>query len=268
MKVKDRRAPVYTYEDLGVKDHWTVAKGVLGKGGARWLPVRHPALYAGDVFATLARAHGIRLSRAQVIQHLPEGETLVAYRSEPLVVILQGMLKYSTNLTAEMVGLAATRRRIGLVDDLKSSATEMNRWAQKTLGMVAPKLVDHSGLGEDSRVTALDMTKALLAVSETKLRPILKPVVMRDAQGAPMKDHPIKVDAKTGTLNFVSCLAGYITGQDGTEMVFTIFTSNQEERAGIRQEDKERPPGARTWNRRSKRVQQALIERWSTLYAT
>lgn len=266
MQVRDRSTPIYTYEDRAGRDNWTVAKGALGGGGSRWLPVRKPGLYAGDVFATMAGAQGIRLGRPQVIEELPVGEAVVTRVSGDLRGILKDMLKYSTNLTAEMVGLAATQKRIGAVGDLRASAAEMNRWAIATLGMVAPKLVDHSGLGDDSTVTAMDMATALIKMRDSGLRPILKKFVMRDAKGKPLKEHPIQVDAKTGTLNFVSALAGYVTAKDGTEMAFAIFAADVGERAKISRADREGPPGARTWNRRAKRVQQALIERWGVLY--
>jgi len=268
MEVRDRSMPVYTYKDAAGRDHWTVARGALGKEGARWLPVRKPGLYAGEVFATMSGAQGIRLGKPVVVSELPEGETLVERQSGDLLGILQGMLKHSTNLTAEMVGLAATQKRIGPVRDLQSSAAEMNRWAIGALGMKAPKLVDHSGLGDDSRLTALDMATALVKMRDSSLRPILKPFRMRDKKGRPVKDHPVNVDAKTGTLNFVSALAGYITASDGTEMAFAIFAADDAKRAAITRANREAPPGAKTWNRRAKRVQQALIERWSTMYGT
>ena len=67
MTVQDRGAPVYTY-DLSADgmDDWTVARSALGDGGARWLPVRQPARYAGEVFRTLAAARGITLPPAEV----------------------------------------------------------------------------------------------------------------------------------------------------------------------------------------------------------
>lgn len=269
MQVQDRSAPVYTFEDRGGTDHWTVARGALGDGGSRWLPVRRPGLYAGDVFSTMARSQGIKLDRPEVVDTLPEQvETLVTRRSGPLRGILREMLKYSTNLTAEMVGMAATLARGEPAANLRASAAAMNRWAVAELGMTAPKLVDHSGLGDDSTVTALDMARALVKVQDSGLRPILKPFGMRDAKGRPMKDHPIAVDAKTGTLNFVSGLAGYLTATDGTVMAFAIFASNPGERAKISREERERPPGAQGWNSRAKRVQQALIERWGALYGS
>jgi D-alanyl-D-alanine carboxypeptidase/D-alanyl-D-alanine-endopeptidase (penicillin-binding protein 4) len=142
----------------------------------------------------------------------------------------------------------------------------MNGWAISALGMSAPKLMDHSGLGDDSTLTALDMTRALLAVRDAEFRTILKSFGFRDAKGRPIKDQAILVDAKTGTLNFVSTLAGYITAADGREMAFAIFTADAKARSEISREERESPAGARTWNKRAKRVQQRLIERWDALY--
>jgi D-alanyl-D-alanine carboxypeptidase/D-alanyl-D-alanine-endopeptidase (penicillin-binding protein 4) len=266
MRIEDRGAPVYTYADLKGRDEWSVARGALGRGGARWLPVRKPGLYAGDVFATLAGAHGIRLKAPQVIDALPKGEVLITRDSPPLQEILQGMLKFSTNLTAEMVGLAASRARGQREGGLKGSAQQMNLWAGETLGMQAPGLVDHSGLGDSSRLTAQDMVRALVTVQASDFRTILKPIFLRDAKGRPQKDHPITIDAKTGTLNFVSTLAGYLTGPDGTEMAFAIFTGDLEARAGIPKEDREAPRGAKSFNNRARRVQRQLLERWGVLY--
>ena len=268
MKVADRDMPVYTYEDTGGRDQWTVARGALGGSGARWLPVRRPGLYAGEVFATMAGAQGIRLRNPEVIDTLPPHEVCVRHESGELRGILRDMLRFSTNLTAEMVGLAASVRRLGAVGDLSASAAEMNRWAIDALGMAAPKLVDHSGLGDASRLTTLDMTRGLLAVRESDFRAILKPFGFRDAQGRPVQEQAITVDAKTGTLNFVSTLAGFVTAQDGREMVFAIFTADHDARSRISRAERERPAGGRTWNRKAKRVQQKLIERWDALYGS
>ena len=98
--------------------------------------------------------------------------------------------------------------------------------------------------------------------------PILKRFAMRDAKRRVIKDHPIDVFAKTGTLNFVSTLAGYMTARDGTEMAFAIFAANEATRRKISKADREAPPGARSWNRRAKAMQQQLIERWGTLYGS
>ena len=99
------------------------------------------------------------------------------------------------------------------------------------------------------------------------LRPILKPVALRDKNGRPVQNHPIKADAKTGTLNFVSSLAGYVTATSGRELVFAYFSSNEEIRATITRAERERPRGGRGWANRSRRLQRTLLERWGVVYA-
>lgn len=268
MRVEDRASPLYTYRDAGMRDDWTVAKPALGRGGARWLPVRKPGLYAGDVFATMAGAQGIRLRGLEVIETLPaQMDFVVSQRSAPLNDILRDMLKFSTNLTAEMVGLAATIVRGTQPKTLKQSASEMNRWAKASLGMQDSSLVDHSGLGEDSQLSARDMLTALIRVNGTgALKPILKTIVLRDPQGKPMRAHPIKVEAKTGTLNFVSTLAGYLRAPSGREMAFVVFSADPVRRAQITRANRERPAGGSAWNARAKQLQQGLIERWGAYH--
>ncbi|MEW2918003.1 D-alanyl-D-alanine carboxypeptidase/D-alanyl-D-alanine-endopeptidase [Ruegeria sp. ANG10] len=266
MQVERRSLPIYTYQPSARQDRWTVARGALGNGGARWLPVRKPALYAGDVFRTLARANGIVLGRVQITRQAPQGTVLVVHQSDPLESILRGMLKYSTNITAEMVGMMASKSRRADIQSLADSAAEMNRWAAETYGVSGIAMVDHSGLGDASRVAPTDLVTALVAArKDGALRPLLKKFTLLDRQGRPVKDHPIRVDAKTGTLNFVSGLGGFITAPDGSELAFAIFTADVDHRATIPRALRERPDGARSWNNRSRKLQRALIERWGTL---
>lgn len=270
MQIKPRKMPIYTYANGGDVDRWTVASAALGNGGARWLPVRKPALYAGDVFRTLARSHGIVLKSAQVITWLPEGTSeLVRHQSQDLRPMLKDMLKFSTNITAEMVGLSASVALGARPENLKASAARMNGWAAKRFGMTGTALVDHSGLGGASRMTPNDLVSALLQARwKGILRPLLKPIGMRDQRGRIVDDHPVKVDAKTGTLNFVSGLGGFLTAADGREMAFAIFSADMERRARIARADRERPEGAREWNSRARMLQARLLERWGTIYGS
>ena len=269
MKVVKRTAPVYTYSDKGGADHWTVANAALGKGGSRWLPVRRPTDYAGDVFRTMARAHGIVLSKPKVVKSLPQGKVLAQHNSAALSAMLRDMLKYSNNLMAEMIGMSATAASGRRPGSLKASAQAMNQWAAAKYGMSSTRLVDHSGLGEESRMTPNDLVGALIAARRAgQLKPLLKPFLLRDANGKVDKNHPIKVNAKTGTLNFVSGLGGFMTAADGTELAFAIFAADQKARSRIKRADRERPEGARGWNKKAKKMQQKLIERWGTVYGS
>ncbi len=269
MQVAARSMPVYTYADMGDHDAWTVAKGALGSGGARWLPVRKPEAYAAEVFATFARSHGIKLEPGDPPAAAPEGEILVTHRSAPLTEVLQGMLKYSNNLTAELCGMTASAKRLGRPVSMKASAEEMGRWAQTEIGMPGAKLVDHSGLGETSRLRAAALAQALAKVhKEGLLKPILKEFPMVRDNGQVDAAHPVKVMAKTGTLYFVSSLAGYMTAPDGRELAFAIFTADPDLRASFDKGSEARPEGASTWNARSKNLQQKLLERWGRVYGS
>lgn len=267
MQIVDRSAPVFTYADRQERDEWTVARGALGQAGARWLPVRRPGLYAGEVFATLARSNGIVLSKPQIVRETIRGPVLATVESAPLRAVLADMLKFSNNLTAEMVGLATTLTRQGKVGSLAASAAEMNAWAQEELGMAEPAFVDHSGLGGASRISPRDMVTGLGAARRAAvLRPLLKPVNLRDSDGNPVRDAVARVEAKTGTLNFVSGLAGYISAPEGRELTFAIFSSDEGTRAAIPRSQREGPPGGRAWAVRSRRLQQQLILRWASVY--
>ena len=268
MAIADRSAPVYTYASKGSQDHWTVARGALGRGGARWLPVRQPELYAGDVFRTLARAHGIVLGPAEISRDPPEGRVVAFHQSAPLREILRGMLRYSTNLTAEMVGMMASKARGVSVESLADSAGAMSRWAHGALDMPHMAVVDHSGLGGASRMRPDELARALAAATRRDLlHPILKDIRLRDEAGRIKKGAPVSVQAKTGTLNFVSGLAGYVTLRSGRMLAFAILSADLEARAAVPAHDRERPKGARGWVRRARNLQQRLIERWDVLYA-
>jgi len=270
MALADRAAPVYTYVDQGGRDEWTVARGALGNGGARWLPVRKPELYAGEVFQSFARSQGITLRSPKTLPRLPAGAAVLAQReSEQLQVILRDMLEFSTNLTAEVVGMSATAARTGGVPaSLKASAAEMSRWAGVRLGMGGARFVDHSGLGDASRVSTAEMCAALVAAGRAQaLRPILKDIPLTDARGRALSPQPVEIRAKTGTLHFVSSLAGFVVAPDGRELAFAIFTADVGRRAELTRAQKDRPEGSRDWNRRSRNLQQALLRRWATLYS-
>lgn len=261
VSVARRETPLFTYEQQGSTESWTVASAALGKGGARWLPVRHPGLYAAEVFRTLCAAQGITLPAAQFTETLPAGAELARNDSATLDLILRDMLKHSTNLTAEVSGLTASQAATH-----RASAMAMREWA-RIRHAIAPRIADHSGLGGASRISAAEMVKLLTDVRSGALPGLLKDHGMQDAKGKTIKNHPVQVRAKTGTLNFVSALAGYIQPPGGRQLAFAIFAADPDRRARLTLAEREDPPGGDAWNRRAKALQGQLIARWAGLYA-
>ncbi|SFJ92698.1 D-alanyl-D-alanine carboxypeptidase/D-alanyl-D-alanine endopeptidase [Celeribacter neptunius] len=268
MQLASRDLPVFDHEPGKGRDEWTVARSALGNGGARWLPVRLPALYAAEVFQLLAGSAGLRLPQGQRGTMPADAIEMARIDSAPLRDIVRDMLKYSTNLTAEVIGLAASRARGGAPDTLAASAGAMSAWARETLGMRHIAFVDHSGLGADSQVSVADLVTLLTAPGvETVLAPLMKPIRMLDEKGNLLENSPVSVHAKTGTLDFVSNLAGYADLPDGRRLAFAVIAADVPAREAAKAQGAEIPKGARSFNGRAKRLQQALIQRWGAFYA-
>ena len=260
--VANRDAPLFTYAS-GRVEEWTVASAALGKGGSRWLPVRDPGAYVAEVFRTLARAQGIRLDPAERLGITPVGDEIGRVESEPLPEVLRDMLRFSTNLTAECIGLTASG-----AGSLAASGQAMSDWVRTTFG-VGMDLHDHSGLGGASRATAAGMAKVLVQAGREGrgLQQILRDVGMKDDKGKVIEGHPVKVLAKSGTLNFVSGLAGHIVPPGGRDLVFAIFSGDPARRDAVPVALREEPEGGKAWTGRARRLQGQLINRWARLYA-
>ena len=264
MQIVNRDLPVFTYARDGDVDAWTVARSALNDSGSRWLPVRAPALYAAEVFAIFARTQGVVLDSPRIIDSLPGTVELARVDGKPMPGLLTDMMRYSTNITAEALGLTATSRISSPPRDLATSAAGMARWAAARAPGIAPAFVDHSGLGDASRISAADMVGFLQAPDVmARLRPIMRNINLVDANQNPISAGQAGVQAKTGTLNFVSALAGYVRSASGRDLSFAIFAADLETRARTRNQSDEVPAGARTWNTRARRLQQDILQQWA-----
>ena len=226
------------------------------------MPTRQPALYTAEVFATLCAAQGIKLPDPIRATTPPTGTEVATMESEVLPELLRAMLRHSTNITAEAVGLTASGK-----GDLVTSAADMATWAETTFGVQLHHL-DHSGLGGESRVTPAQMARYLLGERKqgTGLRDILRDVGMRDDAGKTIKGHATKVMAKSGTLNFASGLAGHIIPPQGRELIFAIFMADLPRRATLQEWQRESPEGGEAWTKRARNLQGQLIARWAGAY--
>jgi len=264
MSISQRGAPVYGYEHRDGVEHWTVARGALGSGGGRWLPVRDPATYGAEVFQVLAAAQGISLPRALAATSAPRGTVIAQLQSTDLRTIQTNMLRYSTNLTAEVLGLSATKMAGGRATSLRLSAQEMGRWMAQQSTSSAPNLFNHSGLTDRSRLTAREMVLFLAKRDSRRgLSGIMREVALQNGRGDGVKIPGVSVYAKSGTLNFTRGLAGYIEKAGEQRYAFAVFTADMAARRAAPQGE-ERPAGARTWRGVARAQENALVYRWAS----
>jgi len=261
----DRNAPIFGYSTMGGADHWSVSRAALKSPGGVWLPVREPGAYAADVFHTLARHYGIALPPPRRADMLPEGTMLARMERRPLNLVARGMLHFSTNVTAELLGLTATAAHHPPTS-LYDSADHMRAWGLARYNLLNAEFHDHSGLSEHNRVTAGEMAQLVArAAREGALDGLLRRYAVPDSKTGKPVLKGAEVRAKTGTLNFVSGLSGIITGANGKRFAFAIFTADLEARAAI-DGTMSRPPGTKRFATRARGLQRALLSRWLLAY--
>lgn len=266
--------------EIGGRDLWRVRRGALGRSGARWLPTRTPALYAGDVFRSLAASAGLETPAPERGAAPVVADVIAQVESRPLREITRDMLRFSTNLTAEALGLAASRTRGEAGGSLSRSAGAMNAWVAGLGGFPVGDgefaLLNHSGLSAQSAASVRHLV-AMLAAADQRSFPALaggRPATLRALmpekpyldEREPDPPYRASLRAKTGTLNFVSALAGYLDVEDGRRLAFAILTADLEARARVSDPLAERQPGARSWSRRSRDLQWRLLRSWITRF--
>lgn len=267
MKIQDRAGALFTYSSAGNGENWTVRQSALGKSGGRWLPTRDPGRYSAEVFAAIARDQGVTVPAPIAKSAPPTATARATHASARLADVVRDMLVHSTNLTAEVVGLTATKRAGHPYATLEHSAQAMTRWAKTRLGMTQSVFFDHSGLGDDTRVTSGDMIAALRHATsiDPAFEQRLKSIRPRTAKGDLDTKGAAAIAAKTGTLNFVSALSGYLTTQTGQKYAFAMFGQDLTARSKVDHAATDLPKGAKTWNTRARNVQSGLLYRWARL---
>jgi serine-type D-Ala-D-Ala carboxypeptidase/endopeptidase (penicillin-binding protein 4) len=154
-------------------------------------------------------------------------------QSEPLWRIVRFMDRHSDNFTAEMVakaigayagGSGSTARGMRVAGDV----------AAPMLGEDASlvHLVDGSGLSHDNRTTASALARLLAAAAANPAiaKPLADSLSVMGANGTLARRLPAlrgRVLGKSGTLDNVSALAGYVTGATGRRFAFAVLINVQ-----------------------------------------
>ncbi|MFQ8433214.1 D-alanyl-D-alanine carboxypeptidase/D-alanyl-D-alanine-endopeptidase [Amaricoccus sp. W119] len=260
----DRARPRLTTGASG--EVWQIPRGDLGGEGSIWLPVRDPAPYAASAFSALLGGAGLGPpAPSGTVPPGTSGSVVAEHLSDTAVDLVRNMLFHSTNLTAEALGLRASQARGAAPGDLARSGAAMRDWARGHLGLERASIVNHSGLTDATRIAPGEMLRVLARAH----RPLAG--LLRERRIGASPDNPgflpsrARLLCKTGTLDFVSALAGYLTIGD-RRLAFAIFAADPAARSRIPAAERDNPPGAKAWARRAREQEQALLRRWATLY--
>ena len=214
--------------------------GVVPAGyrGTIEVPVANPTLYAVYGFADRLAKAGIDVSQAERVDVDDLGggldygaaEPLRAYVSPPLAEIVERTNRESDNLYAEQLFRTLGG---GTVDE----AEDRVRAFVTSAGADGDRLsiVDGSGLSRKDLVTPEALAAVLRAMRSHPARaPFLRSLPEGGGAGSTLERRlgGVPVRAKTGSLQAVRCLAGYVDGPDGTPYVFVLMANNYTTRGG------------------------------------
>lgn len=205
-----------------------------------WSSVWEPTNYTVNIFKETIEQQGILFSTTPKVgrKKVPKGSTLVASKqSMPLKELFIPFLKLSNNGHAEVL-VKEMGRVIGGEGSWDKGLTVMEG-VLADMGLDAKNMLlrDGSGMSHKNLVTANEVTRLLNAAQKKPWYPTFLnalPVAGNGERfiGGTLR-HRMKgtaaegnVQAKTGALNGVAALSGYVTTKDGELLIFSVMVNN------------------------------------------
>jgi D-alanyl-D-alanine carboxypeptidase len=187
--------------------------------------LRQPEAFAARSLTTQLEKRGVAVVGSAGAGEPPQGLADVAViRSRPLRSILARMNRPSDNFYAEVLGKLLGAKAAGLPGTISKGAAALRGWVAGH--GVDFSLYDGSGLSYANRVTARGIVELLWVADATPWGPVLRQALASGGQGT-LEDrlHGVKVRAKTGSLDGVSALSGWVwLDKEGAWTEFSILS--------------------------------------------
>lgn len=216
------------------------------------LAIPDPAQQAGEELRAALARHGIRLTGKLRVLTWPDSDdtlranaqVLAEVLSPPISEILTQGLKRSQNLylqnllqldgaNAQAAAASQPDAPTGFLSDEAWGLRAMRTWLQR-IG-IAPSSVlleEGSGLSRGDLATPAAMAQLLQYIATQPwadtLREMLPVAGVDGTLEWRMRNSPAsgKVHAKTGSMGYVHCIAGYTTTADGQRLAFVVMLNN------------------------------------------
>ena len=265
------QSPSLTPKSADVPREWLFDKQVGHKGQSRF-PLKNPALHTANLFQLFAKQNGVELPKAQ---HNKKGrptcdQPQVIHESPPIKTLVNELLKTSSNLQAELLGLAVAQSLGASSQSLKQSASVLAKWYEAEFSNIDWRefyLANHSGLSVETRISPNHMV-ALLNQAKPELLTLMP---ISGWKGWLKKrlltpDVSLRVWAKTGTVNYGIGLSGYLFAKSERPMAFTIFINDLNKRRAYDLADEagrlQMDVAASAWNSNARQVVDELVRYW------
>jgi PBP4 family serine-type D-alanyl-D-alanine carboxypeptidase len=206
---------------------------------SRSVTIDNPVLFFLNQFQLALKTKNIRF-RGALLSSLDWNDKLdyssmkliAEHASPPLSEIIKIVNKNSSNISAELLlktvgrefrGLGSTSAGIDCVHDFLK---------KKSVSIANSSIVDGSGLSRLNLVSPRYLVNYLLAMYRSKYKDIFMASLAEPnkegtlANRMKMSLAEKKVKAKTGSMNHISNIAGYVSTRDGEELAFAIMINN------------------------------------------
>ena len=267
----------FAYRNTGGVESWLLSPDEKRAGSDR-LPVKNPALYTASTFAAMCAMRGIRLPRPEA-GTMPDGaSTIIEHEGLPLTGITDITLTYSINLMAELMSLSTAKKLSGQALPVDESSRTVFAYLAGRLDRVRWKglrAVNGSGLTVRNRITPEQMTAILVYADAQdyngKKYRYLLPASGWEGSLANRLDEPetaLRVLAKTGSINYVLSMAGYLYTSSKRNMAFVIFINDIAAREQYDADPDRRSKASMArvyaWTNRARVVMDGIVKSWIT----
>lgn len=206
--------------------------------------------YAFYTFKKLWQELGGKFSGQLKIQEKPAGAVKVLEQlSEPLAYVVRDINKWSNNLMARQLLLTIAAEKTLLPATEINGATAIKTWLAgkyfngKSLNFDELVIENGSGLSRTERVSAEHLSQMLVSAYNSPVMPEFissLPILSLDGTAKKrLKDSPVSARAhlKTGSLEGVSSIAGYVLDKDNKRQVMVMMVNHAKASAGKAAQD-------------------------------
>jgi D-alanyl-D-alanine carboxypeptidase/D-alanyl-D-alanine-endopeptidase (penicillin-binding protein 4) len=207
-----------------------------GRGDEIMVPLVRPLNFAGALMQAALEDAGIRLLgsvRLELLNDTSDStdtmrEMLGAHVSPPLIRLLTVMMRNSNNFLAEQIWHAVGARAMGRGDLTRVRSYEQTWYRRKGLSWIEPGW-DGCGLSTDNKFASSDMVAITRALYNSAYREFMLETLPESGRNGTLRNRSFdrgvgRVTAKTGTLNNVSALTGFINdGAGNPRYIFSIM---------------------------------------------
>lgn len=201
------------------------------EGTSDWAPIgTDPAMAAGDTFARLLETRGVKVTGVTRGKSTDAAQEVASVSSAPIFQLVEQTLTTSDNQTAE--NLFRLAGRAGGFDGSFAGGSQAVGKALDQVGISAmmANFSDGSGLSRENHLTVTMLTDILRRAvrSEDGLWPISSGLAVAGVNGTLRNRFATPetsgaagwLRGKTGTLNYVSSLAGFVQSRSGRVLVY------------------------------------------------